>query len=167
MRIYTALTFITCVYVGDAHAQNKIFYGSRAGMQMTILSARGINTDRAIIIAKHTREDAERFCVEYEGTVTESCINDQLDVELNDRVLANCTKGDFTDFYGRHYRFEGINGDFLGYGNLDGPQNKYLIRDISSGEFLDGSSASGYVTDIQIFRALCPEKAPTREDELQ
>jgi len=45
----------------------------------------------------------------------------------------------------------------------DGQSATYTIRNLSTGEIQDGSSASGYPTNIGIFRALCPMRAPDAE----
>jgi hypothetical protein len=37
---------------------------------------------------------------------------------------------------------------------------KYAIKNVATGEFADGSSASGYPVNMELFRALCPSKAP-------
>jgi hypothetical protein len=50
-----------------AIASGTIYYGSRAGMQVSVISVEGLNTSRAIIRTKHTREDATAFCRDYVG----------------------------------------------------------------------------------------------------
>lgn len=142
-----------------ASAAPKLGFGSRAGMEVTIVSEEGLDTEQAIIRTKYTREDATKFCVEYVGKVTPQCINDQLNRKLNDRVAGNCRTGEFFDFHGQKYRFEGPtrkSGDDLGMA-------KYAIRDLARNEVADGSSASGYSVNIGIFRALCPRTAPRDE----
>jgi hypothetical protein len=73
---------------------------------------------------------------------------------MNDYIAANCSTGVFVDFFGNEYRFQGYrkgsNEDFA----------KYAIRDLSTRQVEDGSSASGYPTDLGIFHALCPIRAP-------
>jgi hypothetical protein len=143
-----------------AMAATKLGYGSRAGMEVTVVSEEGLDTERAVIRTKLTREDATKFCVEYVGEVTPKCINDELSIKLNDRVTGNCKTGEFFDFYGNKYRFEGIKR---------GPreefsQAKYALRDLTSNEVADGSSASGYPVNMGIFQALCPKTAPAKTD---
>lgn len=162
MKAIVPIVIATLMLLGPAKADNKIFYGSRAGMVVTIVSMEGLDTDHAIIRTKHTREDAERFCVEYVGRVTPDCIDDQLGVRLNDRISANCKTGEFVDFSGKHYRFEGLKR---------GPRDeltdlaKYVLRDLTTGEVANGSSASGYPVNMGIFRALCPAEARSEQDE--
>ena len=134
-------------------AAGKIYYGSRAGMQVSVVSMSGLDTSMAIIRTKHTREDAFAFCRDYVGKVTPACIQEELGIRLNDQVTANCVTGVFTDFYGNRYRFAGP------YRNKDSTA-KYRLLSLPSGEEADGSSASGYPTNMGIFKALCPSRAP-------
>lgn len=140
--------------VSNVNAAGKIGYGSRVGMQVTVISMSGLDTSNAVIKTQHTREDAIEFCREYIGEVSEKCIKDELATRLNDAVFANCSSGTFTNFWGDRIQFKGRNqrkGEF-------GP--KYIIRNTQTGEFADGSSASNYGTNMAIFEALCPRTAP-------
>jgi hypothetical protein len=155
--ILLAILLVACVPPAKAETTSKLGYGSRVGMEVTVLSASGLDTEHAVIITRHTREDASRFCVEYDGRVTSQCIADELAVPLNDRVLANCRTGEFVDFFGHHYLFEGPlprSGDPLQ------DMAKYGLRDMITQELADGTSASGYPVNIGIFRALCPSRVP-------
>ena len=132
----------------------KVYYGSRAGMQVSVVSVAGLDTAHAVIRTVHARADAIAFCREYIGKVTEQCIKEELAIPLNDEITANCPAGTFTDFRGTNYQFLGPNkspGDF-------GP--KYLLKDLDRGQIADGSTASGYPTNMSIFKALCPTMAP-------
>ncbi|NGM34502.1 hypothetical protein G4G93_11260 [Methylobacterium sp. DB0501] len=142
--------------VSPAVASGKIYYGSRAGMTVTVVSMSGLDTARAVIRTKHTREDAIGFCRDYVGKVTPACISEELAVPLNDRITANCPRGEFTDFQGSRYRFAGRS-------RSKDSMAKYVVMSLPSGEVADGSSASGYPTNIQIFKALCPSRAPEAE----
>jgi hypothetical protein len=150
--IATALVLVS----SPAIASGKIFYGSRAGMQVTVISMSGLDTSQAVIRTRHTRDDAVTFCRDYVGKVTEACIQEELSVRLNDVITANCNVGEFTDFYGDRHRFMGPRTDKVGMAN-------YKIIDLSTGELEDGSSASGYGTNMGIFHALCPRRAPADE----
>ena len=141
-----------------AAASGTIGYGSRAGMEVTVISIEGLNTSRVIIRTRHTRENAIAFCREYVQSVTEKCIQKELSVLLNDQISANCSTGEFTDFYGSHYRFLGPNRNT---GSLT--MAKYAIIDLMTNKIADGTMASGYPTNIAIFRALCPARAPLDE----
>jgi hypothetical protein len=139
----------------SASASGTIYYGSRAGMEVTVVSMEGLDTARAIIRTKHTRDNAIAFCRDYVQKVTEECIRETLAIRLNDVITANCTTGDFVDFRGTRYRFLGPNrktGDFV--------MAKFAIMNIATKEIADGSSASGYPTNLGIFEALCPGRGP-------
>ena len=154
MRIATvALLMIST----PAFGAGTLPYGSRAGMEVTVISMSGIDGPSALIITKHTRENATAFCREYVGKVTPQCIRDELNVRLSDRISANCPRGEFTNFFGKSYRFMGANK------TSDDFAPKYRLRDIATGEMADGSSASGYPVNMAIFRALCPSSAPSED----
>jgi hypothetical protein len=145
---------VLALSAGSALASGKIYYGSRAGMTVSVIAMQGLNTPKAVIRTQHTRDDAVAFCRDYEQNLTDECVNRELATPMNDYVAANCSTGVFVDFFGNHYRFEGpqrgANSDFA----------KYKIRDLSSGEIEDGTSASGYSTNLGIFHALCFMRAP-------
>lgn len=153
-RCAAALVLATAIQTSPASAAGKIYYGSRAGMQVSVVSMSGLDTARAVIRTKHTREDATAFCREYVGKVTAACVKQTLEeTQLNDEITADCSRGTFVNFRGYRYRFEGRNRD---------PEStaKYRIVSVASGEVADGSSASGYDVALDIFKALCPNRAP-------
>jgi hypothetical protein len=159
VRSYALLMFACVVCAAPGLAAGKINYGSRIGMTVTIKSMSGLDTSRAVIKTEHTRDDAIGFCKDYAGEhpATEKCINAQLAVRLNDAIDADCPKGVFTNFVGDRFQFRGKNprpGEF-------GP--KYLLMDLRTRQTADGSSASGYDVNMDIFRALCPRTAPPPE----
>lgn len=131
-----------------------IGYGSRAGMEVTVVSMEGRDTERAVIKTKHTRDNAIAFCREYVQNVTEQCIRRELAGSLREAITANCQTGEFTDFHGSRYRFLGPNPQ----GGVLGP--KYRIMSVATRQIADGSSASGYLTNMALYRALCPASAP-------
>jgi hypothetical protein len=47
--------------VNPAIASGTIAYGSRAGMEVTVVSMEGLDTAHAVIRTKHTRENAIAF----------------------------------------------------------------------------------------------------------
>jgi hypothetical protein len=143
---------------GAAAASGTIGYGSRAGMEVTVISVEGLNTSRAVIRTKHTRDNAIAFCRDYVDKVTEQCIRQELSIPLNDFITANCVAGEFSDFQGNRYRFLGSNRN-----PGQSASAKYAIMDIATGKIADGSMASGYPTNMAIFRALCPARAPFDE----
>ena len=126
-----------------------IGYGSRAGMNVTVLSKKGLDTENAVIKTEHTTENAIEFCREYVLNANKECIDDTLDTKLNDYISANCKTGLFTDFSGQTFEFQGKNNS-----NND---PEYLIYNYGSGEIADGTSASGYSVNLEIYKALCPK----------
>jgi hypothetical protein len=109
-----------------------------------------------LVPSEHTREDAVAFCREYVGKVTPDCVREELETPLNDEISADCVRGTFVDFRGNRYRFGGPNRD-------PDVTAKYRIVALPSGKVADGSSASGYPVNIDIFRALCPSRASGTE----
>ncbi|MBP2449071.1 hypothetical protein [Rhizobium leguminosarum] len=134
----------------SAEDDHSIYYGSRAGMHLTTISKSGIGTANAVIMVKHTSKDAKAFCVEYDQDNFMACVKQMMaEVKVRDRVTGNCTKKTWTDMYGLSFAFE------------DRPKSSdimadYAVRDLKTGEILDGSSASGYGEAITIFQQLCP-----------
>jgi hypothetical protein len=132
-----------------------IQYGTRMGMVVAVVSKKGLDTDNAIITTKHTRENAIAFCRDYAFSAREQCIEDELSTKLNSQISANCETGTFTNFYGEVREFRGLSS------NGDASATKYIIADPASGEIADGSFASGYHVNLDIFRALCPGRFPS------
>jgi hypothetical protein len=127
-------------------------------MEVTVINIDGLNTSHAVIRTKHTRENAIAFCRGYVGRVTEKCIRQELAVPLNDMISADCTTGEFSDFLGNHYQFLGPNTT-----KNEVSMAKYAILDLATHGIADGSMASGYPTNMEIFRHLCPAVAPPDE----
>ena len=159
MRLALALAVLLLSSVA-ASAAGKIYYGSRAGMTVTVVAKSGIDGANAVIRTRHTREDAIGFCREYVGKVTEKCIRDELATTLSDEIKGNCTTGRFTNFFGEDHQFLGEIKP-----RQEDVMAKYAIRNLATGETADGSSASGYPTNMGILRELCPSRAPPGSDE--
>jgi len=133
-----------------AQEDHPIYYGSRAGMHVTTVSQSGIGTTNAIIMIKHTPKDAKAYCVDYELDYSMACVKRTMaDVKVEDRVTGDCKKKTWTDVYGQAYAFEGK-------ANSSEIMADYVVREVASGEILDGSSASGYYTVLSVFQQLCP-----------
>lgn len=138
------------VYPVSAEDDHSIYYGSRAGMHVTTVSQSGIGTENAIIMIKHTPKDAKAYCVDYELDYSMACVKRTMaDVKVRDRVTGDCKKKTWTDVYGQAYAFEGK-------ANSSEIMADYVVREVASGEILDGSSASGYYTVLSVFQQLCP-----------
>lgn len=157
---WLASLFLLILPSGEALAAGKIFYGSRAGMTVTVIAKAGIDGPNASIRTKHTKEDAIGFCREYVGKVTKKCVQEELATVLSDEIKGNCATGKFTNFFGEDHQFLGEiksgKDDFMA---------KYGIKRLATGEVADGSSASGYSTNMAVFRALCPSRAPPEKSE--
>jgi hypothetical protein len=130
----------------------QVYYGSRAGMTVTVVSKTGIGTENAVIQVEHTPEDAKGFCVEYNLDNSMACVRMTLaEVKVEPTVYANCKTMMWTDLGAERYAILGRRTSDT-YADFD-------VRRISSGEILDGSSASGYPTAMAMFDALCPGTA--------
>jgi hypothetical protein len=137
-----------------------INYGSRVGMEVTVVSAQGLDSANALIRTVHARENAIAYCEGYlvQRPATEECIQDELAQKLVLDIRADCTTGEFNDFYGGRYQFLGANPH---PDQSDPSVAKYQIKDLSNGEIIANSGASGYTNKFFIFKALCPSEAPS------
>lgn len=132
----------------------KLYYGSRAGMTMTVLGASALDTEAATLYAVHTEEDARAFCTLYSLSLDESCVTDTMaqNADLLTKVHADCDSGEFNTFYGQLYRFVGKAKSPAEF------EPAYQIYDVAAKSMTNGSSASGYETAFEIFRTLCPTR---------
>jgi hypothetical protein len=146
-----AASLVTLILtLGSSYAAVLLPYGTRAGMSVTIVELKGIDTEAATIRVEHTRANAKAFCVEYVQTTDEQCVETTLrEVRLNDVIKANCKTGLFTNLGGASLRFAGA--------SPSGEEPKYRIFRSGSVEPLDASMASGYNVNLDQFTALCPE----------
>lgn len=137
-------------------AAETIYYGSRAGMVMTVVQKSNLNSTHAKITTKHTRENATAFCREYVQKVTKKCIADTLagGKDLRTDISANCKTGKFITLYGGGYQFLGANPHY----DPTGISTEYLIVEVGQKKPLDGSMASGYPVAFEQFKALCPKR---------
>lgn len=129
-------------------------YGSRVGMDVTIVKKINLGTPIAKIVTVHTRANAVAYCRDYVGEITEKCISEELATPLYLEINANCLTGKFTTLTGEGYKFEGVNLDF----DPTGFDTEYIIKNVSTDERLDPSMASGYAVALQQFTALCPNR---------
>jgi hypothetical protein len=138
-----------------AQPDRRIYYGSRAGMQLTTVSKAGIGTANAVILLNHTPEDAKAFCELYLSDNSMACVTKTLDaVKIGDRVIGNCITKTWTDMYGRDFAFLGKAQ------KSQGLMADYVVKDLKTGKVLNGDGASGYWMEIEIFQQLCPGLAP-------
>ena len=144
---------VSALYSLVSEAAGSIPYGSRTGMDVTIIDMTGINTDDAVVRVRHTTENARQFCDEYLGDRSESCVTRTLrEVRISDAIKGNCSAGQFVNLGGEYLRFAGPNFDH----DAVPFRPEYKIYKRGAREFLDGSSASGYAVNLEQFRVLCP-----------
>jgi len=101
---------VSVILVKIVHAQEDhlIYYGSRTGMHVTIISKSGISSSNAVIMIEHTPNDAKAYCVGYEQDFSAACVHRTMaDVKIRDRVKGNCEDNTWTDVYGQAYLLEG------------------------------------------------------------
>ncbi|MBI2738787.1 MAG: hypothetical protein HYX38_19840 [Rhodospirillales bacterium] len=151
-RLCTALLLALSLAVPlGALAGDRIYYGTRAGMHVTTVGKSGIGTANAVILIKHTPEDAKAVCVEYLVDESPDCVRRMLaELKIADRVSGNCTTRTWTDMYDGRYAFMGEAK------KSDDMIADYAIKDLRTGEILDGSPPSGYDVQLTIFQQLCP-----------
>jgi hypothetical protein len=147
------------VYLGPSppapDPSETIFWGSRVGMYDNVALRKGIDSSYAVIKTAPSREGVIQFCREYDSDYSNKCIEKSLENDVSKTVTADCLSNTFHDFYNSKFVFLGKNRDTNGDVTAD-----YLIKDLKSGQMLDGSSASGYDVEFGIFKALCPLKVP-------
>lgn len=152
MRIVTTIGLLLAM--GAAAQAETIFYGSRAGEEVTVVDKSDIDTAEAKITARLTKANAMAYCREYVQKVTRKCVSDTMKTELQPQITANCETGEFNTFYGQGYKFQGRNPDY----DAAGTRTEFLLVEAGGSEPLDGSSASGYDVALGQFKALCPKR---------
>lgn len=137
--------------VGWANDDDPIYYGSRAGMQLTTVSKEGIGTANAKIHVRHTPKDAKAFCVQYNSDYSMACVKQTMAlVKIDDYVTGNCVKRTWFDLSNEKFAFLGPAK------KSDEMIADYAIKRVKTGEILDGTTASGYWVELGIFQHLCP-----------
>lgn len=142
---------------GDAErsdSQERLPYGSRAGMEVMVLAKSGLGTSNAVIKIELTRDNAAEFCELYLGDTSSRCVDKVMNEDgsrLRPEVMGNCTTKTWTDMYGNSYVFKGKNSS--PQVDLDA---EYIVQDVKTGDVLNASSASGYAVALDVFKALCP-----------
>src|SRR5690349_16633775 len=76
----TSITSVSALTPSATFLPNieTMYYGTRAGMVVTVLSKQGLDSNNAIITTAHTRENAIAFCRDYASSAQEQCIEDEL-----------------------------------------------------------------------------------------
>jgi hypothetical protein len=124
-----------------------------------IISRQGLDSASAQIPTKPRKDGAITFCREYSRDYSIKCIDEQMRGSSLRTVRGNCREKTFADFNGDRYSFLGETPK-----DTDDIMAEFSIRDLATGEILDGSSASGYDTRLGIYQALCPSTAPARSE---
>jgi hypothetical protein len=139
----------TDVYLGPSPAapdsSDTIYWGSRVGMYDDIALRQGIDSANALIKTAPSREGVIQFCREYDSDYSSKCVEKGLEDDVPKTITANCGRNTFYDFYNRRFVFLGKNRSPNGDVTAD-----YLIKDLKTGQLLDGSSASGYDIEFGI-----------------
>jgi len=129
-------------------------------MTVTVTSARGLDSDQAIIVGQMMDSDARAYCTEYVGADTPKCRADYTrTARLVGFIQADCQRGNFSTFYGAKLLFVGPHRKEAADDAFTAAlAPEYDIIDVARGQPLDGSSASGYGYDLEQFKALCPSR---------
>jgi hypothetical protein len=138
-----------------------VYYGMRVGMYDAIDSRIGIDTDRARIVTKKSRDAAILLC-RSNHDFTDECIKSTLHDTPTPILTANCPAGTFAYALG--------SGDcdhceapqalkFLGKNPHSDNGADFLIQDLKSGDvgIMDGSWASTYEFALDAYALLCPK----------
>jgi hypothetical protein len=143
------------VYLGptpaDPDPSSTLFWGSRVGMYDEIKTREGIGSSKALIRTAPSKDGVIQFCREYAMDYSIKCITEYFNKDRPKTYTANCVRRTFTDYVGDNFLFIGKNNDTSGNISAD-----YLIRDLKSRKILDGSTASSYDVESDVFKALCP-----------
>jgi hypothetical protein len=135
----------------EQKASEIISYGSRVGMELTIVSKSGIGTSNSVIRTKMTEANARSYCLGYIQDSSPECIKSQMNaVVLSKTIQANCDAKEFRNFYGESFRY--VPARHAG-------SNSGTLINLRTGEALDGSSASGLSYNLQQFTSLCPSSS--------
>ncbi|TPL97160.1 hypothetical protein FJ960_24540 [Mesorhizobium sp. B2-3-11] len=144
------LAALCAVMLASPAGAATLYYGSRVGMELTIVKKSGIGSTHAGILARHDRRKARVYC-EYGHDFTEECIDAEMQAPLHFEITANCKTGEFTTFYGAKMLFQGRNKG-------TDVTTDYRITAVDEKVVLDGSGASGYDYTLDQFKALCPNR---------
>ena len=139
-----------------AFAAGKVAYGSHIGMEVTVDHVSGLNSDHARIDVERTAADARASCIGYVQDTSEKCIRDTLsDAHVGNEFHGSCTTGHFVSLSGDAFHFVGENRRRR---DDDVLWTKYIILN-DKGDPLNAEVASGYLTMLDQFEALCPNRA--------
>lgn len=137
----------------------RVAYGERAGMDATVVSRSGTDTEHASIRAKITPSDRRRYCRESSPrTPLSECLKWSPFFAGFREIVGDCTSGVFIDMDGRLLRFVGRDPNF---GEASPWTTKYAIVQGVDSPPLQAYTVSGYDVAIGNFMALCPAAVKT------
>ncbi|MGE0502068.1 MAG: hypothetical protein AB7I79_15220 [Rhizobiaceae bacterium] len=132
----------------DDQAEDRLPYGSRAGMEVTVIRRQGIDSTNATIWVEHTRENALAFCTDYRLDPSDACVDEVMaSIKVATSLTANCAAGTFTTLRGERYRYRGTQQ------KEDLP---FRFVDEQTGE--EPALSNDYIILEAAFRALCPAR---------
>ena len=145
---------------------DKLYYGTRAGMHVSMKSFKGLGTRNAWIKVEHTRADANEFCVNYllKRDNDEACIAEGLRLTFPNDVRADCVDGTFTDLNGKRWSFIGENKNWKKDTALTDFAPAYLFEDEKGLKIESRCGACNYDTIKSLFKALCPNRINDSND---
>jgi hypothetical protein len=152
-RLLALALVVVAAAPATAQQADRVAYGSRAGMTVTIVSREGVDSDHAVVRVVHTGADAGAFCKFYVVAPRPDCVAETLAevaARITDRIEGNCRTGVFTGLWGSAVRFGGRLPRTSEFGA------DWDFREEGSAEPLDGTTASGYDVALDQFRAICP-----------
>jgi hypothetical protein len=149
--LFFALLFAVSANIETIRA-NEIPYGSKIGMNVTVLKVSGIGSNASYAEIRHTLENAKAYCTEYIGDNSQKCVDENLNIGNKDRITANCVTGEFSDVFGTPLYFRGANTK-----KSDDFDTDYIIFDVVNNEQLC-SAVCGYVERLAAFSLLCPNR---------
>jgi hypothetical protein len=153
----TLAAFVTPIMIWGIPAEAKdgkrpelLSYGSRIGQYVTITAKHGIDTSKAVIEIRHTRENAKAFCVEYSLDYSEACVDDiYKSLSFPPTVHADCNTMEFYTPRGARYVFAG---------RSVGKKPEYPFRIISWDTDKEPELFNEYFIAEETFSVLCPAK---------
>lgn len=143
----------TIVIATSVSAQHQLPYGSRVGMNITVVRSGGVGSETAFAEIVHTRENAREFCTNYLNDNSQKCVEENLSIGVKSRISANCVNGTFYDAFGVRFQFRGPN-----LNKSDQNDTEYIIFSYSDNAALCSAAACGYDERLITFAFLCPNR---------
>lgn len=163
--LLAVLATASTVSRATAGSPETLMYGSKLGMVVTVIDKSGTDTSNAIIKIKLTKDNAEKFCRYLLNRSSSACVEEVLHThgeQFNATLRANCAERTWIDAYGLKFKFLGEN---IAGSAPRSTNTQYLIveEQTASPVYLDGSPASGYLIELELFQTLCPKASGVGE----